>query len=446
MKMLLRKTSLLLLLIASFLLARPQTASAQGIITGTITGTITDTSGAVVPGAPVVATNTATGFKITGKTDNSGGISLKDVPIGIYTVVVSAPSFAPLKIDNLQVTSGGTSSVGTQHLSVSSSAQEVSVTTAQNLLETTQAQITSTFDTQNVTDLPTGGGLDRLTLLIPGVVRTLADNFANTNGTGFSSNGLRGRSNNFEIDGQSNNDNSVTGPQFFFRNEDALQEVQVLTNNFAAQYGRNAGSIVNYISKSGTNAFHGAAFENYVGSWGSSLTQGQKSALLGFCAPGQVSGCTAVVVPRVTANEFGGAFDGPVLKDKLFFFAGLLFRRVTNGASPSISTTLTPTPNGLQQLKTAFPNNAFVTSLLNQGPYSVKTGNPAPVSTSNVTVCASTSTCPAGSPSVEFGTIKRLLPSTSSDNEQIYRADWAATNKDRFYLRYGLDRQLLQHH
>ena len=99
-------------------------------------------------------------------------------------------------------------------------------------METSQAQITSTFDTAQITDLPTGGGLDRLTLLIPGVVRTLGDNFSNTNGVGFSSNGQRGRSNNFEIDGQSNNDNSVAGPQFFFRNEDALQELNVITNNY----------------------------------------------------------------------------------------------------------------------------------------------------------------------------------------------------------------------
>ena len=447
MNMMFRKTSLLLFLfIACFLLARTQTASAQGIVTGTITGTITDASGAVVPGAPVVATNTATGIKISGKTDSSGGINLKDVPLGTYTVVVTAPSFAPLKIDNLQVSSGGTSSVGTQHLSVSSSAQEISVSTAQNLLETTQAQITSTFDSTQITDLPTGGGLDRLTLLIPGVVRTLADNFSNTNGIGFSSNGQRGRSNNFEIDGQSNNDNSVAGPQYFFRNEDSLQEFQVLTNNFGAQYGRNQGSIVNYITKSGTNAFHGTAFENYVGSWGSSLTQGQKSALLGFCAPGQITSttvpCSTVVVPRVTANEFGGSFGGPIFKDKLFFFGSTLFRRITNGASPSISTTSTPTPAGLTALTTAFPNNPFVTSLIKQGPYSVKTGNPSSAgAVVNKTVCAvaiSNDQCPAGSvtASIPFSSIQRFLPSTSSDDEQLLRGDYQATTKDRFYLRY----------
>jgi Carboxypeptidase regulatory-like domain/TonB dependent receptor len=446
MKMLFRTPYILLLLVVGcFLIARPEAASAQGIVTGTITGTITDASGAVIPNAPVVATNTATGIKITGKTSSAGEISLKDVPIGTYTVVVTAPGFSPLTANNLEVTSGGTSSIGNLHLAVGNTAEQIEVSTAQNLLETSQAQITTTFDSQNITDLPTGGGLDRLALLIPGVVRTLSNNFANTNGVGFSSNGQRGRSNNFEIDGQSNNDNSVTGPQFFFRNEDALQEYQVLTNNFGAQYGRNAGSIINYITKTGTNAFHGSAFENYFGSWGSSLTQGQKSALLGFCAPGQVSApgavCSTPVVPRVTANEFGGSVGGPVLKDRLFFFAGLLFRRVTNGASPSISTTLTPTPTGLQQLASAFPNNAFVASLQNQGPYSVKSGNPSPVATSNVVVCAvavTNNNCPSTSPSatVQFGTIQRLLPSTSSDNEQIYRGDWQATNKDRFYLRY----------
>jgi hypothetical protein len=464
MKMLLRKTSLLLLLSVCVLLTYTHTASAQGIVTGTITGTITDPSGAVVPGAAVIATNTATGVKIVGKTDSGGGITLNDVPIGTYTVVITASSFAPLKIDNLQVSSGGTSSVGTQHLSVTGTAQEVSVSTAQNLIETSQAQITSTFDTTQITDLPTGGGLDRLTLLIPGVVRTLGDNFSNTNGVGFSSNGQRGRSNNFEIDGQSNNDNSVAGPQFFFRNEDALQELNVITNNYGAQYGRNAGSVVNYITKSGTNAFHGTAFENYFGSWGSSLTQGQKAVQFGFCPPGQTtingSACTTPVVPRVTANEFGGTIGGPVFRDKLFFFAALLFRRTTNGAAPSVSSSLasplTPTPNGIQQLKTAFPNNPFVASLANQGPYSVKSGNPAVVTSavSNVIVCAGSfsnntpvlatagspknQNCPAGTPAfpIEVSQIQRLLPSTSSDDEQVYRGDYQATTNDRFYLRY----------
>ena len=94
MKMLFRTPYILLLLVVGcFLIARPEVASAQGIVTGTITGTITDASGAVVPNAPVVATNTATGIKVTGKTGAAGEIALKDVPLGTYTVVVTAPGF-----------------------------------------------------------------------------------------------------------------------------------------------------------------------------------------------------------------------------------------------------------------------------------------------------------------------------------------------------------------
>ena len=123
------------------------------------------------------------------------------------------------------------------------------------MLETTQSQVTTTFDSQAIANLPTGGGLDQLALLIPGVASTHGDNFSNTNGTGLSSNGQRGRSNNSELDGQSNNDNSVAGEQIFFENTDALSEIQVITNNFSAAYGRNMGSVVHYITKSAPTRF-----------------------------------------------------------------------------------------------------------------------------------------------------------------------------------------------
>ncbi len=180
------------------------------------------------------------------------------------------------------------------------------------------------------------------------------------------------------------------------------RELQVLTNNFGAQYGRNAGSIVNYITKSGTNAFHGTLFENYVGSWAARLPRAKRAPFLAFARRARSALRARPARPRSflvsLPMSLAGLLGGPVLKDKLFFFAGLLFRRVTNGSSPQISTTLTPTPLGLTQLQAAFPNNPFVTSLLNQGPYSVKTGNPSPVATSNMAVCASTTACPAGFP------------------------------------------------
>ena len=96
--------------------------------------------------------------------------------------------------------------------------------------------------------------------------------FANSNGASFGVNGQRDRSNNFQIDGQFNNDTGVTGPAIFFTNQDALQEVQIVTNNFGVEYGRNSGGTVNYVTKSGTNNFHGSGFEYFTGDWADSLT------------------------------------------------------------------------------------------------------------------------------------------------------------------------------
>ena len=181
-----------------------------------------------------------------------------------------------------------------------------------------RSQITTAFDTQQVSQLPVGGGFDELAILVPGVVATHGENFANTNGTGISSNGQRGRSNNFEIDGQANNDNSVTGPQFFFGNEEAIDQVQIITNNFSAAYGRNMGSVVNYITKSGTNSYHGSAFYRYSGDFTSSLETGvSKGANFGFCAPGENSsdGCVVPVFTRFVDNVYGGRFYRPNLEE-----------------------------------------------------------------------------------------------------------------------------------
>ena len=348
-------------------------AYTQGIVTGILAGTVQDASGAAVGGASILAHNKATGIDTTGRTGSAGEFNIPDLAIGEYNVSISSAGFSPATLNGISVRSGVTSSTGIVKLSVTAS-ETVDVGTTSAILQTEQSQVTATFEAQQITDLPTGGGLDRLTLLIPGVVRTLSNNYANTNGTGISSNGLRGRSNNFEIDGQSNNDNSISGPQVFFRNEDALSEIQIVTNNFGAQYGRNAGSVVNYNTKSGSNTLHGTAFYNYVGSWGSSLLQTNKDPQFGYCAPGQTpaaNNCVAIQKPRLVANEYGGTLGGPILRDKLFFFGGTLWRRSINGANPSISTTLTPTPTGITQLQAAFPNNPFIASLLTTGPYSI---------------------------------------------------------------------------
>ena len=423
---------------ASTFLSPGPAAYGQGITTGTITGTVVDPSGAAIPNARVVATSNSQGTQRETTSGSGGDFALNSVPIGIYTLTISSSGFAPATVNGVQVNSGAASGLKTVSLSLASSATQVEVNgSTAALLQTTDSQVTTTFDAQALQNVPLNNGFDTVAELIPGVVSTHASNFSNTNGDNFSVNGQRGRANNFEIDGQSNNDNSIAGPQVFFGNQDAIQEIQVVTNDFSAQYGRNAGSVVNYITKSGSNAFHGSGFELYNGSFLQSLAQEDKSPLAGFCAPGvsPSTGCLGVSVPRVVENRYGGTLGGPVIKDKLFFFGSTYWDPIRNGAAPSNSGTLvTPTPAGLSALQAGFPNNPAVGIISNFGPYSIKAGNPGPVpgTTTNETFTNAT----GQTITVPFAAIQRTIPSIDNDQEDLGRLDWQPTSKDRLMLRY----------
>ena len=247
----------------------------------------------------------------------------------------------------------GSRDLGTLTLKPSSTVTTVEVSETAPLLETTQAQVSTTFDTLEIANLPLANGFDAVTLLEPGVTQTHDNNFSNNNGATFSTNGQRGRSNNFEIDGQNNNDNSVAGPQVFFSNQDALSGVQVITNNFSAQYGRNMGTVVNYLTKSGTNKVHGTVFELYEGNWGEAFLQGDKTPLNGFCAKGttDTSNCTQPTLARFTQNEFGGTLGAPIIKDKLWVFGSAFLNRNHQGEGVYSSglTNLFPTPDSLTE-------------------------------------------------------------------------------------------------
>src|SRR5205807_1448088 len=132
-----------------------------------------------------------------------------------------------------------------------------------------------------------------------------------------------------------------------------------IITNYSAEYRRNMGSVVNYITKQGTNQIHGTAFEFWQGNTFSSMTNEEKSPVFGFCGPGQAtdSGCTKAVVPQYVDNRFGGTVGGPILKDKLWFFGSAYFERQRAGGSPSQSGGIVPTANGIQQLQAAFPNS-----------------------------------------------------------------------------------------
>jgi hypothetical protein len=419
---------------------QPMTAAAQGIITGSISGSVVDPSGAVIPRAQITITDEAKGDSTTTKSEADGNFYFRGVAIGSYKVTIAADGFQQTVIAGLAVTSGNNTSVGKQALKLGS-AETVTVEGASTVeLDTSQSQVSTSFSSEDIERLPLAGGFDTVAMLIPGVAQTHAENFANTNGPGISSNGERGRSNNFELDGQSNNDNSVTGPQVFFGNPDAVAEIQVIQSNFSAQYGRNMGSVVNYVTKSGSNSIHGSAFEFYNGSWLNSFAPQDKNPLFGYCSPGQNSaatGCTVPVMPRAVDNRWGATLGGPILKDKLWGFGSTYFEHTNFGGSPVNSgSQVTPTPAGLTQLATLFPGSGAVAALTNYGPFGTKFGNPQQTPGSGTTAAVTT---PSGAiVNIPESGVTRSAPQSGNyvDQEDLGRLDAQATARDRFYLRY----------
>jgi len=390
----------------------------QGIATGSLSGTVLDPSGAVVPGAKVTAVSTATNTASTGETNAEGLFALRSLPPGTYKVTIEAPNFRTVVLESVDVFVSRDNYLGVSKLELGKVGETVQVEGATPLIETTTAQVTTSFDSKDTADLPLSGGFDMLALFIPGVADTGSNSFSNNNGASFSTNGLRGRSNNFQIDGQSNNDNSVAGPSIFLGNQDVLDEVSVITNDFSVEYGRASGSVVNYVTKGGTNEFHGSGFEYFTGSRWDSHDNLETSS---------------DTIPRYVENRFGGTAGGPIKRNKAWFFFSPYFDRIRSAGSPQSSgTALTPTPNGLGQLDAAFPGNLAVAALKAIGPYTVAAGAPRTTGATKTLVVSDGVT----SAPVEFAPIERNPPSLFNDREFTGRVDVQVSSKDRVGARY----------
>ena len=412
----------------------------QGIVTGSIAGTVLDPQGGVIVGAAVRAVEVDTGSKYSSQTDAQGYFELRSLPIGSYSLTIEGTGFRKLQLSGVMVVAGRTNMLANQTLEVGSTSEVVMVESSAPLVDSTSSQIGGNFDTKIVASLPNAGaGFDNLVLYVPGVANNGSTNFSNTNGAAVANNGLRGRSNNFQIDGQANNDNSVAGPLVFLSNPDTMEELQVVSNNFSAEYGRNSGTVVNYITKSGSNAFHGSGFEFYEGDWDRSLTNGQKNPLLGFCPPGVAAGtattyatkCKAAVIPFFVENRFGGTVGGPVVRNRVWFFGSYQGDR-QRASNSSTSSSLTPTPAGLTALDTAFPSNNAVTALKQFGPYGITAGNPQPAGTVQNLVVSNGTTFAT----IPFAFVNRVVGANFTDKQILGRGDWQISPKDRFFFRF----------
>jgi hypothetical protein len=437
-----RKLRTVFLLVAACLVLVWCIPSVGQVLKGSISGTVQDPQGAVVSGAQVKATNSSTGVTLTTTSDSAGLFRVNLIPAGEYKVEVAAQGFKTAVQSNILVAAGRDSSLGSMKLTVGETSTTIEVSGAAPLIETTQSQVTNTFSGTALTSfagIQENQGLDNLALFVPGVVSVRDNSFSNTNGgQGFSSNGLRGRNNDQEIDGQNNNDNSVAGPGLFLSDTEFVQQYVLITNQFGPEYGRNAGSVVNIITKSGTNAWHGSIYENENLSNLNSLNVQQKNF------DTDANGNPLTQQPRLN-DEFGGfTVGGPIAKNKAFIFGGF-DQEIISTKSIFHSDALTPTPTGLAQLAACPGLNPDALAALNHfGPYAISGGNPFPtVDPSTKQFTTQDITDPTGAtvlcPGVQFGGVTRILTTPTHNFNFVNRFDYQRGN-DNFMARYLFNR------
>jgi hypothetical protein len=398
------------------------------VVKGSISGTVTDPQGAVVSGATVKAINDATAATLTTTSDSSGSFHFNLIPVGSYRVEMTAAGFKTTVQNNIVVAAGRDSGLGAIALTVGEVTTAVEVTADAPLIETTQSQVTNTFSGTQLTTfagVTENQGLDNLALFIPGVSAARDNGFSNTNGgTGFSVNGLRGRNNDQQIDGQNNNDNSVGGPGLFVSDTEFVQQYILVTSQFGPEYGRNAGSVVNIITKSGSNAWHGSVYEHENNTVLNSMTNFQKR----FAT--DANGVALKSIPRAN-DEFGGfSIGGPLIKNKMFFFGGFDQQLISQN-SLYTSAGNVPTLNGIATLSACFPGSQSLAALKSFGPYAISSGNPTPFGTflNNNPAC----------PGVELGGVERTLPTHTHNFNWVTRVDLQLGN-DSIMGRYLFNR------
>jgi len=421
-----------MLTVAGLFPAHGASAFAQATA-GSVRGTITDQSGAVIPGASISAKNEATGVTSPVYKSTSDGIYfLPNLPQGHYTVSVQGSGFKTAQFTEVDVKLGQDTVIDVS-LQPGGAAETVTVT-AQNetLIEKDTSQISTNFESRQIAELPSnvaGAGLDTIALLVPGVSMGFGN--VNSNGTSLSVNGNRARSNNFSIDGQDNNDNSIGGPSFFVDNADNIAAYQVVTNNFSAEYGRNQGAIINIVTKSGTNQYHGSAFMFYRDSDLTDALDNIEKSQLALSGP-----------PLVLYKVFGGTVGGPIKKDRIFFFGsyqGIRTSQVFNDISGVTENQgLSILPSSFSALSAAFPNNGAIQALVHDGAFALNPPNagfgpasPIPGTTVPVTIGGQTYLAAQAERSYQSPTA-----TPSVQNEFSTRIDVKISDKDNLYGRY----------
>jgi hypothetical protein len=380
-------------------------------ISGNVVGVVLDSSGAAVANVDVEVTNVATGVKTTTKTNSTGEYRVNNLPAGSYTFSAKASGFsAATRRADVVLNQTGTVNITLTPGAVSTT---VEVSGALPVIDTTTAQLTNNFDQRQVIDTPTvsqGSGVLNLSLYDAGVTSSGGIGA----GTGPAVGGQRPRNNNFTIEGVDNNSKSVTGPLASVPN-DAVASFSVLQNQFGPEFGHSSGGQFNTIIVSGTNSFHGRAYEYF-----------RNRNLNAIDASSVRDGLTSN--PRFDNNRFGGQVGGPIFKNKLFFFFNYEYNPIGQSAPPAAIVSA-PTANGYAQL--AALGNSISQANLTQLQKWVPA---APVAGPTPIVVAGTN--------IEVGQLSFVGPSYQNNRASIAAVDYNISQKDQLRGRFIYNKQI----
>ena len=375
----------------------------------TLLGNVTDATGAAVPDATVTVLNKDTGVKLTATTNSSGDYRLSNVQVGRYDISASAKGFTTATVADVALELNRTATVNIA-LQVGSVSQSVEVTAAAALLDTSTAQLQTTFTTSAAEDMGVaasskvinGAGIYNLSLLGAGV----ASSGGVGQGMGPSVAGQRPENNSFNIDGVVNDNHYVTGAQVTIPN-DAVAEFTLLQNQFSPEFGGASGGVFNVLVKSGTNSVHGSIYEYFQNRDLNALDQQQR-----------IAGDTSQ--PRFDDNRLGATVGGPIIRNKLFYFGDYEYNPLGQAANPA-GTVTAPTAAGYAALA-----NIPGVSATNLGVF--KQYVPA--------ASAATGSITVGGVSIPTGPLTFASPNYFNSYNAVIAIDYNMSDRDQIRGRY----------
>jgi Carboxypeptidase regulatory-like domain len=396
-----------------FLVLASGNVLAQG--TASITGTVVDTSQAAVPGSEVILTNTGTAQSTTKTTSDQGFFVFPDLSPGIYKVTATKAGFKAWTQDGITLQVAQQITLYPQ-LQVGLATEQVEVTSTAAFLTTSSSTISGVIESQEIQQLPLNGrNALQLQELQPGVISTGTGGQFGAQQVSFSSSGGRDIDINYSLDGGINV-NPFYALANYYPNPDALQEFSLSSRNYSAQFGRGSTD-VSAVTRSGTNSFHGSAFEFL-----------RNTAL-------DSTPFFGTTVPAFHRNQFGGAIGGPILKNRLFFFASYQGTQQSGSPGNQVYTTIPLAERGLNGTDAVFPASTPVIDPL--------TGLQFP----NNTIPSSRITSqpekffqeflPA--PNLGANSYQFSSAATQREHQAIGKVDYTLTKQDSVFVRYFLD-------